>query len=165
MKEDVFTAVCDSVVMKTAELSSCTKINKKSEHIADKFKQLSGLYLLVHEAYGKAIPESEDEDIENKINNYLSLFRKHYPDKVLPKHHFLEDHVIPWIKRWGFGMAFYREQGEEALHAEFNVLKRRAHGVQNPVKQLVSIMKEHHTKTSPRLHAHDIPAKKRKLSI
>ena len=62
-------------------------------------------------------------------------------------------------------MAFHGEQGGEALHAEFSVLKRRAHGVQNPVKQLVSIMKEHHTKLSRRQQAHDIPAKKRKLCI
>ena len=83
----------------------------------------------------------------------------------LPKHHFLEDHVVPWIRRWGggFGMGFHDEQGGEALHAELNSLKRRHHGIKSPVQQILSIMKEHHTKTSPLIQAHLIQPKKRKL--
>ena len=75
LKEDVFTAVCDDVIMKTSELSPSSKFNKKVKHIADKFKQLSGLYLFAHEAitHDKAISESEHEDIENK-NQQLSEF-------------------------------------------------------------------------------------------
>ena len=81
----------------------------------------------------------------------------------LPKYHFLEDHVVPSIRRWGFGMGFHGEQGAEALHAELNSLKRRHHGIKSPVQQILSIMKEHRTKTSPLIQALVIQPKKRKL--
>ena len=35
----------------------------------------------------------------------------------------LEDHILPWIKKWRVGCGMMGEQGAESLHAQFNKLK------------------------------------------
>ena len=166
LKEPVFTDLCDSIPSKTAELTKNSHIQETAERISSKFKQLACLFSAVHRAVSHCnpIPESDIDDIQDLIDSYLAFYRQHFPMKILPKHHFLEDHATQWIRRWGFGMGFHGEQGGEALHAEFNILQRRAQGIQQRAQQMISIMKEHHTKTSPRIQEHVVHAKKRKLS-
>ena len=119
LKEPVFTDLCDSIPTKTAELTKNSHIQETAERISSKFKQLACLFSAVHRAVSHCnpIPESDIDDIQDLIDSYLAFYRQHFPMKILPKHHFLEDHATQWIRRWGFGMGFHGEQGGEALHA------------------------------------------------
>ena len=48
---------------------------------------------------------------EQNIEKYMAYFRQ-FLSLVFPKLHFLEDHIVPWMKRWGFGLALHGEQVE-----------------------------------------------------
>ena len=65
---------------------------------------------------------------ERKIDSYLTYYRNLFDNervmKLLPKMHFLEDHLLEWIKRYKVGMGLHGEQGGESLHATFNNLNR-----------------------------------------
>ena len=60
--------------------------------------------------------------------------------KLLPKMHFLEDHLLEWIKCYKVGMGLHGEQGGESLHATFNNLNRLHWNQQNPLKRLCLTM-------------------------
>lgn len=36
---------------------------------------------------------------------------------ITPKLHMLEDHVIPFLTKWGVGLGFLGEHGAESIHA------------------------------------------------
>ena len=65
---------------------------------------------------------------ERKIDSYLTYYRNLFDNervmRLLPKMHFLEDHLLEWIKRYKVGMGLHGEQGGESLHATFNNLNR-----------------------------------------
>ena len=79
----------------------------------------------------------------------MAFYRASFPGKVLPKHHFLEKHVVPWIKDWQFGLGLLGEQGGEYIHATFNRLGTIFKGVRNRELRLLSMMREHHTNIAP----------------
>jgi len=68
---------------------------------------------------------------------------------VLPKMHILEDHVVPWIRRWRVGFGFMGEQGAESIHAYFNSLKSSYRGIPDPVQQLRQMMVAHFLHVTP----------------
>ena len=81
-------------------------------------------------SHGYAILPEHIEVITVYIQKYLDYFRKLFPDQIISKQHFLEDHVVQWISQWNFGMVLHGEQGGENLHKEFNRLGHVMQGVQ-----------------------------------
>ena len=77
----------------------------------------------------------------------------------------LDDHVIPWIRQWKFGMGVMGEQWGESCHREFKRLHRVFHGIPDPLTQLTSVMKEHIIATHPKINKFIVLPRKRKLSI
>jgi hypothetical protein len=63
----------------------------------------------------------------------------------------LEDHVIPFLNKWGVGLGFLGEHGAESIHARFNSLRRTFAKIPDPTKRLHSIMKEHLLQVSPQM--------------
>ena len=50
----------------------------------------------------------------------MNFYREAFPEAtVLPKMHFLEEHVVPWLKKWKIGFGLMGEQGAESIHAYF----------------------------------------------
>ncbi len=45
--------------------------------------------------------------------------------------HILEDHVIPWIRRWRLASGLMGEQGAESIHAHVMKLERVHQGIPN----------------------------------
>ena len=80
-----------------------------------------------------------------------------------PKTHFLEDHVAPWISKWGVGMALHGEQGE-GIHKEFNRLERNMASMKEPLQQLLAIMKKNIVATEPDIYTEILAVKKQKMS-
>ncbi len=49
--------------------------------------------------------------------NQLTYYRHQFPKSaILPMMHFLEDHVIPWIQQWSFGLGFHGEEERRREH-------------------------------------------------
>ena len=88
---------------------------------------------------------------ETAIPQFMENFRASFPDSsITPKMHLLEDHVIPWAKKWHVGFGLLGEQGAESIHARFNTLQRTYHSIPDKVQQLLAIMKEQLLFIAPR---------------
>ena len=62
--------------------------------------------------------------IESAINIFVRYYRTTFQiAPFIPKIHMLEDHLIPWVKRWRIGCGCMGEQGAESLHAALTTLK------------------------------------------
>ena len=62
----------------------------------------------------------------------------------------LEDHVVPFLEKWGASFGWYGEQGMESLHATMNQLSRPFVSMPNRKERLTSIMKEHFVSVNPK---------------
>ena len=153
-----------SLLEKICELSSNAAIYKREQEVTSKYFKLNTLFLKVHtEVAGmNFIPEVQRDNIEVAIDKYLKFYRRKFPYSVIPKQHFLEDHISPWIRRWGFGMAMHGEHGGESIHREFNRISRCMYHIADPSKKLYCVMKEHHTLVRPELRKFLTTPRKRK---
>ena len=80
----------------------------------------------------------------------MDFYRDSFPHAtVTPKLHILEDHVVPFLEKWGVGLGFLGEHGAESIHARFNSIRRVHAKITNPVKRLYSIMNEHLLQVCP----------------
>ena len=71
----------------------------------------------------------------------------------------LENHVLPFIKNFGFGFGLLSEQGGELLHASMVRFSARASGIRINTKRMKSIVQSHHIQNSPYLRTF-FPVKK-----
>uniref|UniRef100_A0A1X7V9J0 Uncharacterized protein n=1 Tax=Amphimedon queenslandica TaxID=400682 RepID=A0A1X7V9J0_AMPQE len=67
----------------------------------------------------------------------------------LPKLHMLEDHIVPWMKRWRIGCGCMEEQGTESLHASFNNTERAYKNMRDRVDRLRVVLQYHHFRILP----------------
>ncbi len=94
----------------------------------------------------------------------MAYYRKEFPHAtVLPKMHMLEEHVLPWLRKWHVGFGLLGEQGVESVHAHFNRLIRTYASVPEEVDQLRLPMKEHLLHIAPE-HVAATPDIKRRRS-
>ncbi|CAH1248771.1 Hypp8401 [Branchiostoma lanceolatum] len=119
---------------------------------AGTFKQLFTLFSKCHNGYSHAGPMDERaiSELDKAIKEFMLYYRTHVPDGTVPvKMHMLEDHVVPCIRRWGFGLGFMGEQGVEHVHALFNTLARPTCTIPDPVARLKSTLNTHLIGVSP----------------
>lgn len=75
----------------------------------------------------------------------------------------MEDHVIPWIKKWNVGCGIMGEQEAESLHASFNYIERAYSNMRDRVQQIRVLFKHHLLQILPTNRALEPPLlKKRK---
>lgn len=101
------------------------------------------------------------------IRAFLDHYRVTYPDAtVTPKLHLLEDHMVPWIRKWGgVGFGLMGEQGAESIHAEFNRIEvRHRNQRHDPVERLRRVVTDHLLKSLPS-HVAALPPTKRRKTI
>ena len=99
---------------------------------------------------------------DHDIVKFLTFYRATFPKAtILPKMHIMEDHVIPWLKRWRIGAGMMGEQGAESIHAHLMRLERNHQGIASSVERLKYIFKQHMLETTPSLVALRPPPKKR----
>ena len=85
----------------------------------------------------------------NAIEDLLVFYRDAFPEEsITPKLHLLEDHVLPFVSRWGASFGTYGEQGMEGLHATMNNLKMSFSSIPNSKDRLTAIMKEHYMRVN-----------------
>ncbi len=80
----------------------------------------------------------------------MAFYRNSFPlASITPKLHLLEDHMVPFIRRFGVGFGFLGEQGVESIHARFNGIRRNYVNMRSPVQRLAAILTEHLTQVCP----------------
>lgn len=95
----------------------------------------------------------------------MACYRDSFPSAtVMPKMHFLEEHVVPWLRKWHIGFGMMGEQGAESIHAYFNSLGKTYRGIPDRVKRLRHTMQEHLLHIAPANIAAKPVIKRRKLS-
>ena len=93
----------------------------------------------------------------------MVLYRALSPSQpVFPKLHHLEDHVVPFIRKWRAGPGLLGEHGEESVHAQFNNLSRRYAAIPDAVQRLQQILKLHCLRASPATKDAPKPPSRRK---
>ena len=95
---------------------------------------------------------------------FLAFYRQSFPlATILPKMHILmEDHVIPWLRKWRIGSGLMGEQGAESIHSRIKHLEQRFNGVVNELDRLKYVVKEHAVECAPEMDPLLPPAKKYK---
>lgn len=79
----------------------------------------------------------------------MAYYRATFPSAtVLPK---MEDHTIPWMKRFHLGAGLMGEQGAESIHAHLMRLERIHQGIASDVQRLKYIVREHMLESAPSL--------------
>ena len=81
----------------------------------------------------------------------MEHFRITWPnERITPKMHILEDHVVKFIIDWKIGCGFYGEQGGEAVHQEFNKKSSAYNNIKNNLDRLRYKMDMHMLSTVPK---------------
>ena len=72
----------------------------------------------MHEKLGHSEPLKENDilAIDTLVNNYMCLYRQQFPERCLPKHHFLEKHCPEWASMHGQRMTSLGEMGFELVY-------------------------------------------------
>ena len=95
------------------------------------------------------------------IEEFVCFFRTTFPDASFPpKLHMLEEHVIPFKRKWHFPLGFFSEQGGESVHHEFVQLASTFSHVKPATSQLKKMMEEHHLVVHP-INRDMIPERKK----
>ena len=95
----------------------------------------------------------------------MAYYRSQFPTAtVTPKLHMLEEHVVPWIKKWGVGFGLLGEQGAESIHAYFNLLRHQYNSIPEHLQRLKQMMVAQHLKVAPDNTTARPPIVKKKLS-
>ena len=102
---------------------------------------------------------------EANITAFMAFYRTTFPGAtVLPKMHFMEMHMVPWLKEHKIGLGLMGEQGAESIHAAVNNIKRAYANMPDKVSRLKCILKEHHRQVCPIQAQQQPPIKRRKVS-
>ena len=152
LKPESINKLCDAIIQVVHDLDADVEVLNQANLISSKYKRLFTKYVTCHNMFNSSEPFN-DVDInilEVAINDLLSYFREEWPDEsITPKLHILEKHIIPFIKRWHYGMGKYGEQGGEGIHAEFNSLTRVYCRMRSNAQRVESMLKEHSIRTHP----------------
>ena len=130
-----------------------------------KLDRINIAFSKIHEHISTTEPMTDDRatKIEQKIEDYLTLYRKNFPQKVLPKHHILEHHCATFIKKHRFGLGLLGEQRGEPLHSTIGKIQKRTHAMKDKSSQLKTTMQLHLLQTSQQVQS-PIPPKRKKKS-
>ena len=91
----------------------------------------------------------------------MAHYRQHFSEStVIPKMHLLEDHVVPWLRRWHIASGLMGEQGAESLHAQIHTLENRFCGVSNELQRLEYVVREHNIQSAPEIRDLQPPPRK-----
>ena len=80
----------------------------------------------------------------------MTYFRTNFQTATFPpKMHMLEEHTVPFMRKWKFPLGFFGEQGGESIHHEFGGLSTQFIHVKPDTSRLKKMLEEHFIKTNP----------------
>ena len=162
----VYKDISKQLVRRAYNSTDNVEIHIKAQTIQQKFNHLNELFSHVHRliAHSQPVSQTSFNTISNSIKKYCRFFRKRFKARVYPKLHFLEDHCLPFIKSFGFGLGLFSEQGGEQLHQSIGMLEQQTLGVLRKRDKLLIILKKHLTQVCPDIFSEEPLIKKRKKS-
>ncbi len=161
LKEDVYSDVFDGMVKVCKTLTGNQEIIDNAMEIAKKYKIGVGLYSTVHMfvAHSDFMEPEEIPLVHDAIKDFMAYYRSDLKLSVTVKCHILEDHIIPWLERYPFGLGLLGEQGTESVHAVINRIKRNYQALPSEEKRLQTIVEEHSLRCAPELSVYFPPKK------
>ena len=166
-KQTVFKELTSYVVEKTKLCTKQWKTISKARVLRARFDLLNRAYMNVHNAisHSKPIDRQDTPKIQKLIDKYILLFKSKFSKtKLTPKQHILLKHCVPWIRKYGFGLALMGEQGGELIHATVAKIERRSRCIRNAETRLRFIMQTQHLQVCPELRA-CIPEVRKRVSV
>ena len=83
-------------------------------------------------------------DIQALIENYMTTYRRQFPNKTIPKQHILEYHSTPHILQNRLGLGLLGEKGTEASPQTIAHLEKfRASDILNSESKMEYILSSH----------------------
>ena len=147
-------------------VDNAANLHDTATHRCNTFAELFRKYARCLQVFNSANPLDKImiNTLEDNTRSFMTFLRSDFPDiKISPKLHMMEDHVIPFIRRWGAACGFYGEQGGESIHQTINNMKRNYNCMPKGLERLKYIMVNHLTATNPNAAAKRVPEKKRNL--
>lgn len=90
--------------------------------------------------------------LDTHIRSFMKFYWERFPSStVFPKLHIMEEHIMPWVKKWKLGLGIMGEQGAESLHDHMMRLERTYQGIPDDVERLKHIVREQIVESSPSL--------------
>ncbi|XP_071795767.1 uncharacterized protein [Asterias amurensis] len=101
-----------SSITRTAELL-CPSIVPEVKKVAAKYHLLFSKFAECHNVYNTNImTDATIDKLEQDITSYCEYFRSEFQSETIPpKFHMLDEHTVPFIRKWHFGLGFLGEQG------------------------------------------------------
>ena len=92
-------------ISQTQSLTNNKNVIERAAKIQPSLKDLNSAFSTVHCAisHTEPIEPSSVTKIEAEIDKNISIYRKMFPFKTIPKQHTLEKHCSPHIKKNGLG--------------------------------------------------------------
>lgn len=92
----------------------------------------------------------------------MAFFQREFGAATFPPNmHMLEEHLVPFLRKWKFPLGFFGKQGGESIHHKFVGLSTQFIHVKPDTSRLKKMLKEHYIKINP-LNREIIPEKKRR---
>ncbi|XP_066263806.1 uncharacterized protein [Branchiostoma lanceolatum] len=139
-----------AIIQKYEDMPVC--LVPQSTRTARKYRELFLLFAKCHRAYSQAGPMDQPaiNELAQSIKDFMAAYRRNVPNGTIPmKFHMMEDHIVPCIRKWGFGLGFMAEQGIEQVHSLFNSLATSINSIPDPVARIKSLLKTHLIGVSP----------------
>ena len=74
----------------------------------------------------------------------------------------MEDHIVPWVRRWRLGSGIMGEQVAVSIHAHIMRLERTYHGIPDNLERLKYVVREQIIESNPSLLELQPPETKRR---
>ena len=159
-----------------------SRMKTPTEGVCDTFKEVFTLFGQCHRVYNsKVVNDTTIDELgkhykhaikyvqyqfslsEKNIETFIEVYRTRFPHAtVTPKMHLLEDHIIPWLRKWHVGAGLMGEQGAESIHSHVKKLEMTHASIPKPLDRLRYIFKMYMIETNPSLLSIKPDIKRRK---
>ena len=143
LQPEVHQDITAFVITQTEKLTTCPLIRDKARLLKLNFDRLNMLLNNVHRniSHCKPLSQTDIQTIDTDIHNYMQFYRQLFINKTTPKHHILEKHCVPFLKRTGIALGLTSEQGIEASHQSVSRIDTRASGMQSQLEKNKFVLK------------------------
>lgn len=158
LKRDVIVAVTSAASELVRE--RCPALQPDADRIAERYRTLMQQYASCSELFSSSSAVSDEaiSELERHITTFMATARREVVSRrvgnVTPKLHLLEDHVVPFMQRFGVGLGVLGEQGGEGIHHEMNELMRSVASIRNELTRLETVVRNHCIATLPQQLVH-----------
>ena len=101
--------------------------------------------------------------LDVSIKVFVQYYRSTFPSaSFFTKLHFMEHHLIPWVKQWKVGCGIMGEQGAESLCASFNNTERAYNNMRDRVDR-IKVLLQNHLQIQPNISSLEPPPLKKEV--